>query len=264
MDPAHSDANYNLAVIAATRGDLGVALDYARVVTASDAEYADAWFLIAKVSAASGDDDTAHNAYVEYLKRRAPTEDLYLELARLERRRREWDTAVQYYRLAAGIKTPTADVEREIATTLMEAGRFKEALDAWAAVGDLTANEAETVNGIGLRFLDAGEYGAARGAFSIAVEADTGNRVYRFNEGLAHHLAGDVNLAEAIYCELADGPDPVPEAVYNLAVMCDGRNETETAKFYYELFLRIVGDNPTLSEKSGVVKERLVEIGTGG
>jgi tetratricopeptide (TPR) repeat protein len=264
LDPGHADANYNLAVINAARGDLSAALDYAHAVTESDAEYAEAWFLMGRIAAVMGDDDTAYNAYVEYLKRRAPTEDLYLELARVERRRQEWDTAVQYYRLAAGTKSPTEDVNREIAATLTEAGRVEEALNEWAAVDDLSASEAEIVNGIGLQFLDAGEYGAAGKAFSTAAGADTGKRVYRFNEGLAYHLAGEINRAEAIYRELAEDPEPVPEAVYNLAVICDGRGETENAKSYYELFLRVTGDDSAFSEKSRAVRNRLVEIDTGG
>lgn len=263
LDPGHADANYNLAVINAAQGNLNAALDYARAVTESDAEYAEAWFLIGEVAAVMGDDDTAYKAYVEYLKRRAPTEDLYLELARIERRRREWDTAVQYYRLAAGTGGPAADVNREIAATLTEAARIEEALNEWAAVDDLTVSEAEIVNGIGLQFLDAGEYGAAGKAFSIAAGADTGKRVYRFNEGLAYHLAGDVDRAEIVYRELAEDPEPVPEAMYNLAVICDGRGETENAKSYYELFLRVVGDDSAFSEKSDAVRKRLAEIDAG-
>jgi tetratricopeptide (TPR) repeat protein len=260
LEPGHPDGNYGLAVLAAERGDLGTALEYARAAVATDAEYVEAWLLIGKAAAATGDYEAAHDAYVEYLKRRPPTDDIYLELARVERQRREWDTAVQYYRLAAEAENRKADIDREIAATLTEAGKYEEALDAWAELDGLTAREAETVNGIGLRLLDGKEYEAAGRAFLIASEADPGKRIYSFNRGFTFHLEGDEERAEAVYRELADGHDPFPEAIYNLAVILDGRGDLEAAKAYYDNFLGVSANRPDLDDEAAMVEERLAEI----
>ncbi|UCE26424.1 MAG: tetratricopeptide repeat protein [Candidatus Coatesbacteria bacterium] len=263
LDPGQADANYGLAVLAAGEGDLNSALDYARAATTTDPDYADAWLLIGKAAAKTGDGETAYAAYVEYLKRRPPTGDIYLEMARVERRRGEPDAAVQYYRLAAEAGNVSADVNREIAATLTEAGQYEEAFAAWAEVDGLTAGEAATVNGIGLWLLDIEEYDAAGRAFTLSAEADPSECVYRYNRALALHLSGDEERAEVVYRELAEKPDPLPEAVYNLAVILDERGDFEAAKEYYGGFLELSANRPDLGDEAIIVKKRLTQIEPG-
>jgi Flp pilus assembly protein TadD len=69
-----------------------------------------------------------------------------------------------------------------------------------------------------------------------------------------------VERAEAVYRELADGPDPFPEALYNLAVILDGRGDLVAAKAYYDNFLQVSANRPDLEDEATMVKERLAEI----
>lgn len=177
LNPAFSEASYNLGVVLQEQGKLDEAIAAYRSAVEANPAYAVANYNIGNALKEQGKLDEAITAYQRELEINPTCADAYNNMGNALKEQGKFDEAISAYQRALEINPAYADAYNNIGVTLKEQGKLDEAIAAYQRALEIRPGYADAYNNMGFTLQEQGKFDEAISAYQRALEFNPADAV---------------------------------------------------------------------------------------